>query len=116
MSTSAITLVLVWNRRYGPQDHQAEIFSRGKFIKSLKRKDPQDPQDHKEERFSRGKFLKSLKIKDPQDPQEESFSRASRRKILKIIKRKDSKEDSKEEFHCTAIKLFYPTLCFFRTE
>jgi hypothetical protein len=41
-----------------------EKFSKGKLLKSLKRKDPQDPQ---EERFSRGNFLKSLKRKDSQD-------------------------------------------------
>ena len=55
--------------------------SRGKILKSLKRKDPQNHQDPQEERFSKGKFLKRLKRKDPQ-----------------IIKRKDSQEDSQEEF------------------
>ena len=34
-----------------PQDHQEERFSKGKFLKSLKRKHPQDPQDHHEEKI-----------------------------------------------------------------
>ena len=67
-------------------------FSRGKILKrkilkSLKRKDPQGPQDHQEERFSRGKFFKSFKRKDPQDSQdhqEESFSTASRECLVRI--------------------------------
>ena len=52
----------------GPEDPQDKISLIWKFLKSLKRKLPQDPQDHPEERFLRGQFLKSLEMKDPQDP------------------------------------------------
>ena len=41
-------------KRMDPQDPQEEMFSRGKVLKSLKKRDPQDPQDQQEEKFSRG--------------------------------------------------------------
>ena len=74
------------------------IFSKGKILKIIKRTNSQEES-----------FLKSLRRKNPQDHQnykEESFSRASRGKVLKILKRKDSQEDSQEEFCCTTVRWY----------
>ena len=79
-----------------PQEERSSRSSRGKILKIIERKDPQDPQ---EDRFSRGIFLKSLKRKNPssrslwgkildrlkrKDPHEERFSRGKFLKRLKV--------------------------------